>query len=105
MRSPTRITSSTESLIDVIIIHKDNLELRANVVDLGFSDHLAQKIRIYIRKGNRRAKTVIRRRFSENSFEEFKNLLSNKLWNKVFNHSDVNSSLKAFMDIFCTVLL
>jgi hypothetical protein len=35
-RSPTRITSSTESLIHVIITNKDNPELRASVVDLGF---------------------------------------------------------------------
>ena len=33
VRSPTRITSSTESLIDVIIRNKDNPELRASVVD------------------------------------------------------------------------
>jgi len=36
VRSPTRITSSTESLIDVIKTKKDNPELRASVVDLGF---------------------------------------------------------------------
>ena len=41
VRSPTRITPSTESLIDVIITNKDNPELRASVVDFGFSDHLA----------------------------------------------------------------
>jgi hypothetical protein len=101
----TRITSSTESLIDVIIINKDNLELRANVVDLGFCDHLAQKIRICISKRNRRTRIVIRRQLIENSVEKFKNLVSNQLWDEVFNHSDVNSSLKAFMDIFCTVLI
>jgi hypothetical protein len=27
-------------------------------------------------------------------------LLSNESWNEVFNHSDVNPSLKAFLDIF-----
>ena len=30
----------------------------------------------------------------------FKNLLSVESWNEVFNHSDENSSLKAYMDIF-----
>jgi hypothetical protein len=42
----------------------------------------------------------MRRQFINNSVEEFKNLLSKQPWNEVFNHSDVNSSLKAFMDIF-----
>jgi hypothetical protein len=100
VRSSTRITSSTESLIDVIIINKDTPELRANVVDLGFSDHLAQIIKINIGKGNRRNKIVMRRQFTNNSVEEFKNLLSKQSWNEVFNHSDVNSSLKASMDTF-----
>jgi hypothetical protein len=41
----------------------------------------------------------MRRQFTNNSVEEFKNLLSKQPWNEVFNNSDVNSSLKAFMDI------
>jgi hypothetical protein len=100
VRSLTRITPSTESLKDVIITNKDNPQLRAAVVDLGFSDHLVQIIRINIGKGNRRTKTVVRRQLTYNSIEEFKNLLSKEPWNEVFNHSDVNSSLRAFLDIF-----
>ena len=100
VRSPKRITSSTESLIDVIITNKDNPELRASVVDLGFSDHLAQIVRINIGKGNRRTKIVVRRQLTNNSIEELKNLLPKESWNEVFNHSDVKSSLKALLDIF-----
>jgi len=100
VRSPKRITSSTESLIDVIITNKDNPELRASVVDLGFSDHLAQIVRINIGKGNRRTKIVVRRQLTNNGIEEFKKLLSIESWNEVFNHSDVNACLKAFLDVF-----
>jgi hypothetical protein len=42
----------------------------------------------------------VRRKITYNSIEEFKNLLSKESRNEVFNHSDVNSSLKAFLDIF-----
>jgi hypothetical protein len=42
----------------------------------------------------------LRRQLTNNNIEEFKNLLSKESWNEVFNHSDVNSSLKAFLDIF-----
>jgi hypothetical protein len=98
VRSPTRITSCTESLIDVIT-NTDNSELRASVVDLGFSYHLAQIVRINIGKGNRGTKTVVRRQLTNNGTEELKNLLSNESWNEVFNHADVNSSLKAFLNI------
>jgi len=42
----------------------------------------------------------LRRQLTNNNVEEFKNLLSKESWNEVFNHSDVNSSLKAFLGIF-----
>jgi len=48
--SPTRITTSTESLIYVIITYKDIPILSTAVVDLGLSDHLAQIVEINIGK-------------------------------------------------------
>jgi len=50
VRSPTRITPSTESLIDVLITYKDIPVLSTAVVDLGLSDHLAQMVKINISK-------------------------------------------------------
>jgi len=50
VRSPTRITPSTESLIEVIITYKDIPILSTAVVDLGLSDHLAQIVEINIGK-------------------------------------------------------
>jgi hypothetical protein len=67
---------------------------------LGISDHLAQVVKINTGKGNRRYKIAARRQLTNNNTEELKNSLSKQSWNEVFNHSDVNSSLKAFMDIF-----
>jgi hypothetical protein len=80
VRSPTRITPSTDSLIDVTITKKDNPELRASVIDLGISDHLAQIVRINIGKGNRRTKIVVRRQVTNNNTEELKNLLFKESW-------------------------
>jgi hypothetical protein len=42
----------------------------------------------------------VRRQLTSNSIEELKNPLYNKSWNEVFNHSDVNSPLESFLDIF-----
>jgi len=101
VRSPTRITPLTESLLDVIITNNDNPVSSTSVVDLGFSDHLAQIVRISIGKRNRRTKTIVRRQFTYNkSIEEFKHLLSKEVWNDVYNSLDVNSSLEAFLDTF-----
>jgi len=52
VRSPTRITPSTESLIDVIITNKDIPVLSKAVIDLRFSDHLTQMVKINIAKRN-----------------------------------------------------
>jgi hypothetical protein len=74
VRSPTRITPYSESLIDVMVTNKDNPELKASVVDLGFSDHLAQVVIVNIGKGNNRTKIAVRRQLTNNSIEEFKKL-------------------------------
>ena len=100
VRSPMRITPSFESLIKVIVTNNDNSEVGVSVADSGFSNHLAQVVNINTGKGNRRNKIVLRRQLTNNNIEELKNLLSKESWNEVFDHSDVNSSLKAHMDIF-----
>ena len=61
VRSPTRITPTSESLIDVVIINTQNPELGISVVDMGFSDHLAQVIKINTGKENRNNKIAMRR--------------------------------------------
>jgi len=100
VRSPTRITPCTESLIDVIITYKDIPILSTAVVDLGLSEHLAQVVEINIGKKNRRRKTVVRRQFTHNSVEKFKHLLSKEVWNDVCNWLDVNYSSEAFLGTF-----
>ena len=100
VRCPTRITSSTESLIDVIITNRENSELKAMVIDLGLSDHLAQIIRIQSEIRNKKTKTIVKRQFTDHRVEDFKNLLSQESWDEVVDLSDVNASLKAFLDIF-----
>jgi len=99
-KSATRITLSTESLIDVIITYKDIPVLYTAVVDLDLSDHLAQIVEINIGKKNGKTKTVVRRLFTHNNIEEYKILLSKEFWNDVYNCLDVNSSLESFLGIF-----
>jgi len=99
VRSPTRITPSTESLIDVIITYKDTL-INTDVVDLGLSDHLAQIVEINIGNRSRKTKTTVRRQFTQTNIDEFTYLLSKETWNDVYNRVDVNSSVEAFLDTF-----
>ena len=62
-------------MIDIVIINKDDQELIATVEDLGFSDHLAQILKINSGIGNMRSKLVMKKRFTKNGIEELKSLL------------------------------
>jgi hypothetical protein len=64
VRSPTRTTPTTVSLVDVIITNKDSPILNTAVVDLGFSDHHAQLVRIDTGKRISSTKTSVRRQFT-----------------------------------------
>ena len=76
----------------VVVTNKDNSELEVSAVDLVFSDHLAQIVKMYPGKGNR-DKIVLSRQLTNNNIDEFKNLLSKESRNEVFSHTEVNCSL------------
>jgi len=105
VNSPTRITSSSESLIDVIVTNREYLEQSTTVIDLGLSDHLAQLIRIRSRKKSNTIKIIEKRQFTNSRVEEFINLLSKESWVEVINQLDVNASVEAFLRIFCIILI
>jgi hypothetical protein len=46
VKSPTRVTSHTESLNDVIIVNNTKDEMFTEILDVGYSDHLAQLLYI-----------------------------------------------------------
>ena len=100
LRSLTRITPTTVSLIDVIVKNKDSPVLQTAVVDLGFSDHHAQLVRTDTGKRIWSTKTRVLRQFTYNSITEFRHLLSNETWNNVYSCSDINLPLEAFLATF-----
>ena len=57
VKLPTRITPTSKSLIDVMIINKQHSKSEISVVEMGFSDHLAQVIKI--KTGNIKRKKYI----------------------------------------------
>jgi len=50
VKSTTRITSHTKSLIDIIIVNNTNDEMFTEILDLDYSDHLTQFL--YIKSKN-----------------------------------------------------
>ncbi len=67
---------------------------------MGFSDHLAQVIKIKTGNIKRKNTFEVGRHLSKRNIEEFIRLLAKESWMDVLNHSDVHASLNAFMDSF-----
>jgi exonuclease III len=73
--TPTTITENTKSLLDVIIINKENHINPAAVLDFGFSDHQAQILCILVANPKSGLVKVRKRQFTVGGREEFKYLL------------------------------
>ncbi|MDR2880066.1 MAG: endonuclease/exonuclease/phosphatase family protein [Fusobacteriales bacterium] len=100
---PTRITPTSKSIIDVVIINKQIVKSEILVVEMGFSDHLAQVLKIKTENNKRRNVSIMRRQLTKENINEFSRLLAKESRNEVLKHSDVNASLKAFMNglLYC----
>jgi exonuclease III len=58
VRSPTRVTKNTASLIDVVITDKESISDIATVIDLGYSDHKAQVLQLTVKKMVKKWKVI-----------------------------------------------
>jgi hypothetical protein len=67
------------------------------VLDLGYSDHLAQTLKININRPDRGPHICRKRQFTKEGIQEFYYLLQKESWQKSLSSSDVNVSFNAFM--------
>jgi hypothetical protein len=98
VQSPTRITKSTSTLIDVIIINKKYYMEPATVIELGFSDHQAQVLSVPHKNHASVNRGVMKRHFGDDNIREFKYLLKKETWQEVFSETEVNTKFKAFLN-------
>lgn len=99
VKSPTRITHDTSTLIDVMITNL-NYEMQTTIYDLGYSDHLAQVTYLKVDKPIQGPKTIRKRHFSDNAIKEFIYFLQKETWEQVLLQEDINISFNAFMSTF-----
>jgi hypothetical protein len=97
--SPIRITKNSLTQIDVIVINKQVSNCSSSVLDLGYSDHLAQTLKINVNRPDRGSHMCRKRQFTKESIQEFNYLLQKESWQKSLSSSDVNASFNAFMDM------
>ena len=100
VKPPTRITSHTKSLIDVVIVDNTNDDMLIEILDMGYSDHLAQFLCMKSKKLPKGPLRTYTRHFTDNKVEEFKYLIQEETWNEVLECNEPNNSFKQFMNTF-----
>lgn len=104
---PTRVTSTTASVIDNILTTFDENYISSQVNDNGISDHTEQVVTVdinnIIRKGNKtpnHESTVGFRPIDDKKISQFRDLLLIENWESIDSESDVNTNFDSFMDIY-----
>ena len=100
VKSPTRITSHTKSLIDVIIVNNSNEEKLIEILDMLYSDHLAQFLCMKLKKLPKGSIMTYTRHFTDTNVEEFKHLMHEETLNEGVEYNEPNTSFKLFMNTF-----
>jgi len=84
VKSPTRTTKNTSTLIDVIIINKNHYMKPATVIELGISNHQAQVMSVLHKTHTSVNNRVLKRHFRDENIREFQYLLEKETWQEVF---------------------
>jgi hypothetical protein len=98
VQSPTRITKSTSTLIEVITIRKKYYMEPATVRELGLSDHQAQVLPVMHKNHASVTRRTLKRHFVDGNIREFKYLSNKVTWQEIFSETDVNAKFKVFMN-------
>jgi hypothetical protein len=89
---PTRFTKNSVSLLDVMITEKLYYSCVTEVLDLGYSDHLAQILHMKVEKPKVGQRKIKSRQLLNRNIAEFNHLLKTKTWDEVFLYYDANIS-------------
>lgn len=100
--SPTRITPTSQTCLDQIVIDNDFYPFSAENINMGISDHNATFLHIKL-EANAEPKASnksvrYKRSFNESNIEYFKSMLLKEDWSDVFNKTDVNEKSVEFIN-------
>jgi len=78
IETPARITSHSKSLIDVVIMNNSKEKRLVEVLDMGYSDHLAQYVCMKAFQVQEGPKMMYNRQFTNTNMDYFKYLMWDK---------------------------
>jgi hypothetical protein len=81
---PTRITKKLLTLIDITITNKNFCGCSSRVMDLSYSDHLAQMLNINADRPKRGPVKIRKRQLTKENIDEFNYLLKKNHGRRVF---------------------
>jgi hypothetical protein len=100
IESPTRITSHSKCLIDVVIIINSKEEWLVEVLDMGYSDHLAQYVCMKSSQVQKGPNMMYERLFTSMNVDYFKHLMCDKKWTETIESYELNSCFLSFINTF-----
>ena len=106
VQSPTRVSSNSCSLIDVMIRNKVFYPTSTNVVEMVYSDHFALVMNIVIENFHVPLSEKTKRRvFSKRNIDLFNLRLIREVWDEVYHQTDVNKAYSLFLDKYRDLFL
>jgi hypothetical protein len=97
--SATRVTNNSALLLDIMIL--DNFGPNSTeVLNLGYSDHLGQILKVSVIKQEFNPVILKKRNFSQRNVTHFKDLLYREEWTDVYSASFLNDAYLAFLGRF-----
>lgn len=107
VKDPTRVTSTTSTLIDLMLVkHSENVK-KCGVVDIpGISDHCCVYMAYSIYKPKFKPKTITKRDFSKFNQESFLEDIRAAPWELIYavNEDNLNDQATIFENVFSSVL-
>ena len=104
VKEPTRVTTNSSSLIDIVLTNTPERVVRAGVTELSISDHkLIYAIRIISVSQNIKQKVSIFRNFSHFNLVEFHSDLSKIDWDSIDDFFDPNDMWEHWKSLFVDI--
>ena len=104
IKNPTRTTSSSKTLIDIIATTHENIIQKQAVFGNSLSDHDLIGINRKMNHKKFKPRKILTRDYSKYNCDNFRSDLKNLPWQKISNFDDVNSAWFHFKDLFTSVV-
>lgn len=100
IKESTRISNSSSTCIDNILLNDKFDYFEAGIVDLNLADHLAQTLNISITKEKSIRRTIYKRCFNSQNTTNFLRFLDNENWYDLYNSTTLDGAFDNFFNIF-----